>query len=248
MDNVGYIKTYEVTIVESGSKEESALVVESGEDLATGASVIRCTLNGQEIVSSHEVYFAAFQQFRDKLLEAGYGIKCNGSRLNAVSLSKKESGQVYIVGSNKRARPEDIANIWDKADIDDFPDSKAQNEFYDRWSSRFQAIDERKERIRLAGIRLLILVPLCTIIIFLLVIVDRIRVYRHIWTTIALICAVFSMTIGLVMASVGFFKAIKRKMKLFIFLGAVVLFCILLMYLATFILLSFNEGLFGGPP
>ena len=29
-------------------------------------------------------YYETFQLFRDRLLELGYGIKCNGSRINAI--------------------------------------------------------------------------------------------------------------------------------------------------------------------
>ena len=135
MDNVGYIKTHKVTIVELGTDNETRIDVQSGEDLSTGAFIIWCLLNDQEIVSTQDKYFAAFQQFRDKLLEAGYGIKCNGARLNVFPLSKFENGpRVYVLESGAKALPEDTVDIWDKADIDEFPDSRQQNRFINKWS------------------------------------------------------------------------------------------------------------------
>ena len=98
--------------------------------MSTGAFIIWCSLNEQEIVSTQDKYFAAFQQFRDKLLEAGYGIKCNGARLNAAPLSKFENGpRVYILESGAKGLPENTVDIWDEADIDEFPDSRQQNRF-----------------------------------------------------------------------------------------------------------------------
>ena len=135
MDNVGYIKNHKVTIVELGTDNESPLDVQSGEDMSTGAFIIRCSLNEQEIVSTQDKYFAAFQQFRDKLLEAGYGIKCNGARLNAAPLSKFENGpRVYILESDTKGLPENTVDIWDEADINEFPDSRQQNRFINKWS------------------------------------------------------------------------------------------------------------------
>ena len=135
MDNVGYIKNHKVTIVELGTDNEIPLDVQSGEDMSTGAFIIWCSLNEQEIVSTQDKYFAAFQQFRDKLLEAGYGIKCNGARLNAAPLSKFENGpRVYILESDAKGLPENTVDIWDKADINEFPDSRQQNRFINKWS------------------------------------------------------------------------------------------------------------------
>ena len=134
MDNIGHIRTYEVTIVNLNTNDATEMVVQSGEYMSTGKFVIRSTLNGQEIVSEHDVYFTAFQQFRDKLLEAGYGIKCNGARLNAASFSKYENGpQVYILESGSSALPESSVDIWAKADIEDFPDSLTQNRYKNKW-------------------------------------------------------------------------------------------------------------------
>ena len=158
MDNVGFIKTYEVTIVELDTKAETGMVVKAGEELSTGAFIIWCLLNDQEIVSTDDSYFVAFQHFRDKLLKAGYGIKCNGARLNVVPFSMIESSpKVHIVELGKSIRSDDYVNIWDKADINDFPDSREQNRFYDKWSRERKAIEERMERKAPIAIIILVL-------------------------------------------------------------------------------------------
>ena len=155
MDNVGFIKTHKVTIVELGTDNETRIDVQSGEDQTTGAFIIWCSLNDQEIVSTHDKYFAAFQQFRDKLLKAGYGIKCNGARLNVAPLSKFENGpRVYILESGAKTLPESTVDIWDEADIDDFPDSGRQNKFINKWTDEhFSKPEQNKElsKLCLAG-------------------------------------------------------------------------------------------------
>ena len=172
MDNVGYIKNHKVTIVELGTDNETLIDVQTGEDMSTGAFIIWCSLNEQEIVSTQDKYFAAFQQFRDKLLEAGYGIKCNGARLNAAPLSKFENGpRVYVLESGAKALPEDTVDIWDEADIDEFPDSRQQNRFINKWSDEHLGKPEQNRELSklcLAGFILTLSPPawllLCVII------------------------------------------------------------------------------------
>ena len=161
MDNVGFIKTHKVTIVELGTGNETQIDVQSGEDMSTGAFIIWGSLNDQEIKSAQDKYFAAFQQFRDKLLEAGYGIKCNGARLNAAPLSKFENGpKVYILESGNN--PESAVNIWDKADINDFPDSGQQNRFINKWTDEHMVKPEQNRELSklcLAGFIFTVLPP-----------------------------------------------------------------------------------------
>jgi len=167
MDNIGHVRTYKVTIVDLSTNNETEMVVQSGEDMSTGKFVIRCTLNDQEIVSEHDEYFTAFQQFRDKLLEAGYGIKCNGARLNAASLSKFENGpKVYILESGSPAFPESSVDIWAKADIEDYPDSVRQNRYKNKWYDNHIGVSKNTElsKLCLAGF-IFSLMPLALIIL-----------------------------------------------------------------------------------
>ena len=93
------------------------------------------------LIEKEEIDFVtnlpAYQEFRDKLLEAGYGIKCNGSRLNAVQSGMMETtDKIYLVEMGRQALMKDIVHIWDYADIDTFPDTKQQNEFFQQWAKR----------------------------------------------------------------------------------------------------------------
>ncbi|MCM1500303.1 MAG: hypothetical protein NC124_17720, partial [Clostridium sp.] len=82
-------------------------------------------------------YLPAFQKFRDKLLSTGYGIKCNGSRLNAIQSGMMgATDKVYLVEMGKQALMKDIVHIWDYAEIDTFPDTKQQNDFFEQWIKR----------------------------------------------------------------------------------------------------------------
>ena len=195
MDNVGFIKTHKVTIVELGTGNETQIDVQSGEDMSTGAFIIWGSINDQEIKSAQEKYFAAFQQFRDKLLEAGYGIKCNGARLNAAPLSKFENGpKVYILESGNK--PESAVNIWDKADINDFPDSRQQNRFINKWTDEHMVRPEQSRELSklcLAGFIFTVLPP---VLLLLGVIMQELF---FVWFA----CALLSPLLGLIFSIAG---------------------------------------------
>lgn len=201
MDNVGFIKTHKVTIVELGTGNETQIDVQSGKDMSTGAFIIWGSINDQEIKSAQDKYFAAFQQFRDKLLEAGYGIKCNGARLNAAPLSKFENGpKVYILESGNK--PESAVNIWDKADINDFPDSGQQNRFINKWTDEHMVRPEQSRELSklcLAGFIFTVLPP---VLLLLGVIMQELF---FVWFA----CALLSPLLGLIFSIVGLATAGK---------------------------------------
>ncbi|MBQ9993684.1 MAG: hypothetical protein IJP17_03125, partial [Clostridia bacterium] len=96
--------------------------------------IIRARIGELEIETANCDYLPAYQQFRDTLLEAGYGIKCNGSRINAVQSGMMGvSDKIYLVEIGKKASMKDIAHIWDFADISVFPDTKQQLDFFNQW-------------------------------------------------------------------------------------------------------------------
>ncbi|RGC46919.1 hypothetical protein [Absiella sp. AM29-15] len=79
-------------------------------------------------------YFSAYQSLRDQLLEDGYGLKCNGSYINAIqSAMMSFVDKVYLVTSGKQALQKDIVNLFDEADIHDFPDTEKQQAFANLW-------------------------------------------------------------------------------------------------------------------
>ena len=195
MDNVGFIKTHKVTIVELGTGNETQIDVQSGKDMSTGAFIIWGSINDQEIKSAQDKYFAAFQQFRDKLLEAGYGIKCNGARLNAAPLSKFENGpKVYILESGNN--PESAVNIWNKADINDFPDSRQQNRYINKWTDEHMVRPEQSRELSklcLAGFIFTVLPP---VLLLLGVIMQELF---FVWFA----CALLSPLLGLMFSIAG---------------------------------------------
>lgn len=68
------------------------------------------------------------------MLALGYGIKCNGSRINAIQSGMMgATDKVYLVEMGKQALKKDIVNIWDYADIDIFANTQQQNSFFDQW-------------------------------------------------------------------------------------------------------------------
>ena len=67
-------------------------------------------------------------------MELGYGLQCNGSRINAIqSGMMSQCDKIHLVEMGKQALANQIVCIWDYADIDFFPNTKMQLEFADQW-------------------------------------------------------------------------------------------------------------------
>ena len=99
-----------------------------------------CEVDGIRFSASGEYYFETFQLLRNRLLELGYGIKCNGSRLNAIQSGMfGYSEKVYLVESGKQALNKDLFSIWDYADIKDFPSTDEQRIFANQWFKSLEA-------------------------------------------------------------------------------------------------------------
>lgn len=127
------METYEIILIKINTKEELTVQVEVDEAENSENIVINAQISGQEITSANYNYLPAYQEFRDKLLEAGYGIKCNGSRLNAVQSGMMgATDKVYLVEIGKQALTKDIVHIWDYADIEDFPNTRMQTDFFEQ--------------------------------------------------------------------------------------------------------------------
>ncbi len=95
---------------------------------------MNCEVEGVCFSAEGEYYYETFQLFRDRLLELGYGIKCNGSRLNAIQSGMMGySEKIYLVEIGKQALNKDIFGIWDYADIKEFPSTDEQRVFANQW-------------------------------------------------------------------------------------------------------------------
>ena len=129
------MQMYEVVLKQLNTGTELTIHVKVDEAEISENIFISSKIKEQEITSSNSNYLSAYQEFRDKLLAAGYGIKCNGSRLNIVqSAMMGATDRAYIVEMGKQALMKDVVHIWDYADIDTFADTKQQNNFLERWS------------------------------------------------------------------------------------------------------------------
>ena len=127
------MEQYKCTVVDLGYYcNEKSVVVEVNEN---GDKIeIHTVVYGIDFFGSDECYFIAYQKLRDKLLELGYGLQCNGSRINAIqSGMMSQSEKIYLVEMGKQALSNQIVCMWDYADIDFFPDTKMQLEFADKW-------------------------------------------------------------------------------------------------------------------
>lgn len=128
------MEIHEVVLIELNTGTELTTRVEIDEAEISENIYINAKIKEREITSSNYNYLPAYQEFRDKLLEIGYGIKCNGSRLNAVQSGMMgATDKVYLVEIGRQALMKDIVHIWDYADIDTFPDTKQQNDFFSHW-------------------------------------------------------------------------------------------------------------------
>lgn len=81
-----------------------------------------------------EDIFPTFQKLRDMLLLNGIGLKCCGAMINAhQSGMMSTSDKVYILTLGQPALRNDIATIFDYADIKEFPNTLEQAKFAKEW-------------------------------------------------------------------------------------------------------------------
>jgi hypothetical protein len=86
------------------------------------------------ILVKGEYCFNTFQEFRDKLLNYGIGLKCHGSLLNVCqSPMASYTENIYVITMGKQALMKDMVNMFEYIDIDIFPTTKEQNNFYQKW-------------------------------------------------------------------------------------------------------------------
>lgn len=130
------MEIYSITLVCLNERKEMPLSVSVDEAEASENIIITATVDGNTIKISDGSYLSAYQRFRDGLLLLGYGIKCSGSRINAVqSGMMAATDRIYLVSIGRQALAQDIVPIWDYADIDEFPSTEEQAVYFERWSN-----------------------------------------------------------------------------------------------------------------
>lgn len=128
------MENFEVTVVNLNTKENQVLTIEVDEAETTEYIVIKGDISGQIVTASNENYLSAYQEFRDKLLDIGFGIKCNGSKINAVQSGMMGgTDKVYLVTFGQKALMKDVVNMFDYAEIEEFPNTVQQKIFFERW-------------------------------------------------------------------------------------------------------------------
>ena len=130
------MEKYIVKIVNIKTYIESEISIFADEAETTDNIILKSNIKGKEICAMDYNYFYAYQKFRDKLLDMNYGIKCKGSQLNALQSGMMGAdNKIYLVQLGKQALNEDIVSLYEHSDIEEFPDTKAQNDFSEKWTA-----------------------------------------------------------------------------------------------------------------
>ena len=123
---------YEVKIKKLDDGTFSDAVVneyDDGEKLKFTAKI-----GGETYVGENEDYFTAFKKLRDSLLADGYGMCCAGALVNALQSGMMAgSDRVYLVRLRENPTMKDAVGIFSPAEIEDFPYSKAQEIYAERF-------------------------------------------------------------------------------------------------------------------
>ncbi|MCM1315330.1 MAG: hypothetical protein NC244_08195 [Alistipes senegalensis] len=128
------MKEYIVKIVNTKSNITSELSIFADEAETTDNIILKSNIKDKEICIADYNYFSAYQKFRDRLLDMNYGIKCKGSQINAFQSGMVgDCNKIYLVHIGQKALFKNIVSIYEYSDIKDFPDTKAQNDFSEKW-------------------------------------------------------------------------------------------------------------------
>lgn len=128
------MEQYEVTLLNFADNSEVNTVVYADEAETTDNIILKTTINGSELTSESNQYLVAYQILRDKLLQIGFGLKCNGSLINVTqSAMMSYTPKMYLVHIGEQAAMKDIVNMWDYCDTDHFPTTEQQKLFIQDW-------------------------------------------------------------------------------------------------------------------
>ena len=78
------MERFEVTLLHLFRKTEHPLTILADEGETSENIVLSAEVDGRTVTGEDFNYLPAYQMLRDRLLELGYGLKCCGSRLNAL--------------------------------------------------------------------------------------------------------------------------------------------------------------------
>lgn len=128
------MEEYVVSIIKLKSGNTSDIVICADEAETSDLIRLKAIVAGKEITVSDYNYLPAYQKLRDEVLALGYGIRCNGSCINAVQSGMMgASDRIYLVEMDRQAQRKDIVSLYGTAEISEFPDTQKQNQFFDVW-------------------------------------------------------------------------------------------------------------------
>lgn len=128
------MEEYMVSIVELKSGHTMDIIICADEAETTDCILLKTIVDGKEIIASDYNYLPAYQKLRDEILAHGYGIRCNGSRINAVQSGMMGANEkIYLVEMGRQAQRKDIVSLYGAAEISEFPDTQEQNRFFNVW-------------------------------------------------------------------------------------------------------------------
>lgn len=95
---------------------------------------ISCHVDGFELIDSGDSMFLAFQKLMDQLYSLGYGMNCQGARVNAMqSAMAYASEKIYLLTLGHQALNKDLVSMFDTVNLDEFCQSDKQVEFAQQW-------------------------------------------------------------------------------------------------------------------
>ena len=128
------MEKYEIKLYDIKRNSEIDGFVFADEGESSDDIVLKIEAQDIAVTAKAEDYLSAYQIIRDELLKNGFGLKCNGSLINAnQSAMMSYTPKIYLVQIGKQALLKDIVNIWDYCDINCFPDTKVQKQFTEKW-------------------------------------------------------------------------------------------------------------------
>jgi hypothetical protein len=118
----------ELSRVNINSKNKFKLSLEKIE-YDTGVIELRINFNGKHFQRGGDDYFSCFQRIKDDLLKCNTGIQCYGSKVNVYPspMMRTSNNLAYILETGKPAIKENIVNIFEYTDINEFATSEEQN-------------------------------------------------------------------------------------------------------------------------
>lgn len=95
---------------------------------------ISCHVDGIALIGSGDSMFLAFQKLMDQLYNLGYGMNCQGARVNAMqSAMAYASEKIYLLTLGHQALNKDLVSMFDAVNLDEFCQSDKQVEFAQQW-------------------------------------------------------------------------------------------------------------------